>query len=323
MDTSKLRNSCLCGNTIPYPTCCGRFSEIVTGKDAEETRYNTFRYELHELSVAMFHLRVIYQAYWDTLIKENSAIEGYMQTPDYARAIVENFFWDYFMQYSDARPILRTAREIGSKQPRFSHDLIEWSYSPLWLYRILDHKEKTVQLENVGNGKIHTVFHSGRMGKVGEGVLTRLLPFRDFEYCGHSVLVVSKNAIPKIFSAACKALNIKPTTTLRPDVHCNEWKKHGALYLELWHKENRMSVVNSNEEKLAEHLEKEKAVAPLLTQLDLDQWMDSPHTELNEQTPRQSIQNDWGRQKVKMIVRAMVKQGREMSKVIEQLGLKD
>jgi len=299
MDTSKLRNSCLCGNTIPYPTCCGKFSEIVAGKDAEETGYNTFRYELHELSVAMFHLRVIYQAYWEALVKANPAIEGFMQNPDYARAIVENFFWDYFMQYSDARPILRTAREIGSKQPRFSHDLIEWSYAPLWLYRVLNHKEKTVQLENVGNGKIHTVFHSGRMGKVGDGVLTRLLPFRDVEYCGHSVLVVEKNAIPKILSSACIALSIKPTTTLRPDVHCNEWKKHGALFLELWQKEQ----------------------LPILEQIDLDIWMDSGNVELNDQTPRQSISNDWGRQKVKMLIRVMANKGYDMSKVIKQLGL--
>src|SRR4051812_44897768 len=154
MDASKLRNSCICGNTVPYLECCGRFADPLpvtasgpinaTGPaeghgamdagsgimppEGEAALHYAFRHGLHELSMALFPLRAIYQAYWDKLSKEDYPHDLLMEDPDYGRSVVENFFWDYFVQYSDARPILRTARELEGKELRLAHDLMQWSY---------------------------------------------------------------------------------------------------------------------------------------------------------------------------------------------------
>src|SRR4051812_43707331 len=101
MDASKLRNSCICGNTRPYLECCGPFAEAIpgavtpnsangptslgavaanaaspsaqasfglvhaSGTDVDALLYHGFRHGLHELSMALFPLRALYQAYWE------------------------------------------------------------------------------------------------------------------------------------------------------------------------------------------------------------------------------------------------------------------
>lgn len=318
METSKLRNSCLCGNTIPYQDCCGRYSELVESANPEEMRYNTFRYELHELSVSMFHLRVIYQAYWESLVKEYPDIETAMPFADYSRAVIENFFWDYFLQYSDARPILRTAREIGSKHLRHSHDLIEWSFSPLWIYKILSCNKKTAQLENMGNGKIHTVTHSANMGAAGRFVLTRILPFREHEFCGHTVLLLPENSELRILNSACRILGIKPTVNLRPDVHCTEWRKHGTVFLDLWYRE--VENLASQNSPLTEKKEKLEVIQNR-SLLNMDEWLHTSLESLNSQTPIEASLHDWGRQKLKRILNGTGMNDVDTKKIKIHLGL--
>lgn len=281
MDASKLRNSCICGNTRPYLECCGRFADPVpasgdaglaakqsqaastasasgqaavaeapspsVGPEAEAALYYAFRHGLHELSMALFPLRALYQAYWEKLAKEDYPHDLLMEDPEYGRAIVENFFWDHFVQYSDARPILRTARELEGKDLRLAHDLMQWSFAPLWFYRVQERNERTARLINLGNLKPHVVFHGGRMPGPGEGVLTRILPFRGREFCGHTALAFSDGTIPAdtatatrldaLFRAGCRELGVKASVTLRPDVHCEEWRRHGGVFLALWRAE--------------------------------------------------------------------------------------
>jgi hypothetical protein len=161
-----------------------------------------------------------------------------MEDPDYGRAVLENFFWDYFQQYSDARPILRTARELEGKALRLAHDLMQWSYAPLWFYRVEDRTHGEARLRNLGNGRIHRVHHAGRMPGAGTGMLARILPFRGREFCGHAVLAFEAHPdhadLDSLFRAGCRDLGIKPAVNLRPDVHCEEWRRHGAIFLELW-----------------------------------------------------------------------------------------
>ncbi len=191
--------------------------------------------------MSLFPLRAIYQGYWDKLSKEDYPHEGLMEDAEYGRAVVENFFWDYFVQYSDARPILRTARELEGKDLRLAHDLMRWSYSPLWFYRVQERHARTAKLLNLGNQKIHTVHHAGRMPEPGAGVLLRILPFRGLEYCGHTALVFesgpSAARLESLFREGCRELGVKSTVTIRPDVHCEEWRRHGAVFLSLWRAE--------------------------------------------------------------------------------------
>lgn len=303
MDASKLRNSCICGNTLPYLECCGRFadphpgakaatpagqglaeaataSDLIFGAadadaapeaageggsaaDGSGAMYHAFRHGLHELSMALFPLRALYQAYWEKLTKEDYPHDMLMEDPEYGRAIVENFFWDHFVQYSDARPILRTARELEAKDLRLAHDLMQWSYSPLWFYRVQERTPKTARLINLGNLKTHVVYHGGRLTEGVEGVLTRILPFRGKEFCGHASLVFGEGAaaspdappaagapaaasyarMESLFRAGCRELAVKPSVTLRPDVHCDEWRRHGSVFLALWRAEAYDSTV--------------------------------------------------------------------------------
>ncbi len=282
MDASKLRNSCICGNTLPYLECCGRFADplpeaaessapappviiqavdqatnpsrdpgrnedLAHRFDADTALYHAFRHGLHELSMALFPLRALYQAYWEKLAKEDYPHDLLMEDPDYGRAVVENFFWDHFVQYSDARPILRTARELEGKDLRLAHDLMQWSYAPMWFYRVQERNPRTARLINLGNLKAHTVFHGGRLPEAGEGVLTRILPFRGKEFCGNASLAFNDGSAPadgsaaarleSLFRAGCRELGVKPSVTLRPDVHCDEWRRHGSVFLSLWRAE--------------------------------------------------------------------------------------
>jgi hypothetical protein len=261
MDASKLRNSCICGNTLPYLECCGPYADAADMAGAggapktargdapatDEGLYRAFRHGLHEVSMALFPLRSLYQAYWEKLSREEYPHDMLMGDPEYGRSIIENFFWDYFVQYSDARPILRTARDLEGKDLRLSHDLMQWSYAPLWFYWVEERTEKEARLRNPGNGKVHHVRHGDRLPQAGEAVFTRLLPFRGREFCGHAMLALGSSGdtsrLDALFRTACRDLGVKPGTNLRPDVHGEEWRRHGGVFLALWRSETYDSRV--------------------------------------------------------------------------------
>lgn len=424
MDASKLRNSCICGNTRPYLECCGRYADpqpagAAEGPDADAALYHAFRHGLHELSMALFPLRSLYQAYWEKLGKEDFPHDLLMEDADYARAIVENFFWDHFVQYSDARPILRTARELEGKDLRLAHDLMQWSYAPLWFYRVVERNPRTARLANLGSLKTHVVMHGGRMPEAGEGVLTRILPFRGREFCGHSVLAFAAGEAPAgapraegsaraerldaLFRAGCRELGVKPSVTLRPDVHCDEWRRHGAVFLALW----RAEVYDAAVGRPARPTEDSPAPGPLfilavrgrepllaalarapdarpagagqwelryrslrVARIDLkggnlqvtvadpafrahvrdwleaslggsvsppeegaaetipgdsaesqDMWIQTPLDALNGQTPIQACSHDLGRRRLNLILKDMIRQGRDVTSLKRQLSL--
>lgn len=432
MDASKLRNSCICGNTRPYLECCGPFAEptaapgsprsgeaapreaagdlrhhpqFAEGKVQEEGDglYYGFRHCLHELSMALFPLRALYQAYWEKIGKEDYPHDLLMEDPDYGRAVLEDFFWDYFVQYSDARPILRTARELEGKDLRLAHDLIQWSYAPFWFYRVEERSPSEARLRNLGNGKVHRVRHADRLPEVGAGLITRLLPFRGREFCGHAVLPfspsLSAERLEAMFRASCRELKVKPSVTLRPDVHCEEWRRHGSVFLALWRAETYdarvgrptrgtgpATVLEAAVRDLpALHSELESAPetrptgpgqwelryrALCLARLEakggalharltdpgfrgyvrdwldgrlgrvvslpgagasdtlpgegtaeLDLWVHTPLDALNGQTPIQASTHDLGRRRLQLILKDMVKQGRDVASLRRQLGL--
>ena len=436
MDASKLRNSCICGNTQPYLECCGRFADPrpadpadaealaqqpgaaagtapATGAEAEAALYHAFRHGLHELSMALFPLRSLYQAYWEKLAKEDYPHDMLMEDPEYGRGIVENFFWDHFVQYSDARPILRTARELEGKDLRLAHDLMQWSYAPMWFYRVQERNARTARLINLGNLKPHVVFHGGRMPEAGEGVLTRILPFRGREFCGHTALGFSDSSAPpdtaaaarldSLFRAGCRELGVKPSVTLRPDVHCEEWRRHGGVFLALWRAETydvsvgrparvtsgspgpalafslalrsrealltalaqsqeiraagagqwelryrflrvaRMEIKGGNlqvtvsDPAFRAHVRDwlrgrlgdcvsppEDGVVETLpgeTAESQDIWLHTPLDPLNGQTPIQASTHDLGRRRLNILLKDMLRQGRDVSGIRKQLGL--
>jgi hypothetical protein len=443
MDASKLRNSCICGNTQPYLECCGRFADPLPESadpgafvstfapgslaggasvpapsilahaaslpDADAALYHAFRHGLHELSMALFPLRALYQAYWEKLAKEEYPHDLLMEDPEYGRAVVENFFWDHFVQYSDARPILRTARELEGKDLRLAHDLMQWSYAPLWFYRVQERNVRTARLINLGSLKSHTVFHGGRLPEAGEGVLTRILSFRGREFCGHASLAFTDGSAPadgagaarldSLFRAGCRELGVKPSVTLRPDVHCDEWRRHGSVFLALWRGEAYDSSVGrptrgsgsapvfnlalrSRESMLTSLASAPEIRAAAAGQWELrfralrvarldakggnllvtvadpafrahvrdwirerlgeavgipdeatadslpgesaesqDMWVHTPLDALNGQTPIQASIHDLGRRRLNLLMKDLIKQGRDVVSLKRQLGL--
>lgn len=431
MDASKLRNSCICGNTRPYLECCGPFAEPASGGprageagpresgggprhphqtsfaegrvQEEDGLYYGFRHCLHELSMALFPLRALYQAYWEKIGKEEYPHDLLMEDPDYGRAVLEDFFWDYFVQYSDARPILRTARELEGKDLRLAHDLMQWSYAPFWFYRVEERSPTEARLRNLGNDKVHRVRHADRLPGAGSGIVTRILPFRGREFCGHAVLPFDPALPPErldaLFRAGCRELKVKPSVTLRPDVHCEEWRRHGAVFLSLWRAETydarvgrptrgagpapALQAAVRDQPALAAALDAAPEARPAgagqwelryralgLARLELkdgaltvrltdpgfrahvrdwlqgrlgrlatlegpgagdalpgegsdalDQWVHAPQDSLNGQTPIQASAHDLGRRRLRLILKDMANQGRDVTSLRRQLGL--
>jgi hypothetical protein len=291
---------------------------------------------------------------------------------------------------------------------------MQWSYAPLWFYRVVERSERTARLANPGNLKTHLVFHAGRMPAAGAGVLTRILPFRGREYCGHALLAFAEGLsaeggsggalrFDSVFRAGCRELGVKPSVTLRPDVHCEEWRRHACAFLALWRGETYDAAVGRPartpgaapasgpvfnlavraRDDLLAALSRSPEVRPsgtgqwdlrfrnlrtarleikggnlLVTLADAafrahvrdwiagrlgaavsppedgevetvpgdgaeaqDMWIHTPLDVLNGQTPLQASAHDLGRRRLHLILRDMIRQGRDVASLKKQLGL--
>jgi hypothetical protein len=235
MDAVKLKNSCICGNTLPYAECCGRFSKTEAADDPAGR--GGFRRDLHDLYMYLFPLRNLYQAYWERLSQEEYPHHLLMADPDYGRGVMANFFWDYSVQFSDARPILRAARDVEEKNLRLANDFRQWSLAPLWLWQVAESDGRRAHLRMVDSGKMVRVEHGGELPGPGGFFAGRVLTHRGKEHVHPAVLVFpegSGEALRDRLHALCRDLGIKSGSGLRPDVQCDEWRRHGALALALW-----------------------------------------------------------------------------------------
>jgi hypothetical protein len=250
MDAIKLKSSCICGNTQPYAECCGLYAQApdpANGNEAER-KWADFRHALHELYMYLFPLRNLYQAYWEKLSQDNYPHHLLMADPDYGRAIMANFFWDYSVQFSDARPILRAARDIEGKQIRLANDLRQWSLSPMWLGHVVEADDRHGYIKFLESEKPHRVIHGGGLPEPGTYVAVRLLAYRGEEYLHPTILAMphdtfSEILLEKEFEAVCELLRLKTRSGLRPDVQCEAWRRHGALFLGMWRERAYDAVV--------------------------------------------------------------------------------
>jgi hypothetical protein len=235
MDAVKLKNSCICGNTLPYAECCGRYSK--PGIVPETDGRSAFRHDLHDLYMYLFPLRNLYQAYWERLSQEEYPHHLLMADPDYGRVVMANFFWDYSVQFSDARPVLRAARDVEPKNIRLANDFREWSLAPLWLYKVLESDGHRAHLTMLDTGRSVRVEHGGELPAPGEIFAGRILTHRGREQVHPAVLTFpagSEESLRDRLRVVCRGLGVKSGAGLRPDVQCDEWRRHGAQVLALW-----------------------------------------------------------------------------------------
>jgi hypothetical protein len=258
VDAIKLKNSCICGNTLPYPDCCGRFAqapgpgtshEVSENEAGEpERKWAEFRHVFHELYMYLFPLRNLYQAYWEKLSQEDYPHHLLMSDGEYGRAVVANFFWDYSVQFSDSRPILRAARDIEGKDLRVANDFRQWSLSALCPAFVVEVDSHYGYLRIFGAEKLHRVMHGGALPEPGTYAAVRLLSYRGEEYVHPAILALpseefSEVFLEKSFRDIYAMLGLKSGAGLRPDVQCEEWRRHGALFLSLWRERTYDAVV--------------------------------------------------------------------------------
>ena len=235
MNPVKLKDSCICGNTSPYAECCGLFAKAAN--DGAESGRPAFRRDLHDLYMYLFPLRNLYQAYWERLSQEEYPHHLLMADPDYGRAVMANFFWDYSVQFSDARPVLRTARDVEEKNLRQANDFRQWSLAPFWAWEVIASDNRVAHIRMVDSVKTLRVTHGGELPGAGGMFAGRILPHRGREHVHPAVLVFppgSEEAARDHLRDAARALGIRSPAGLRPDVQCDEWRRHGAAVLEVW-----------------------------------------------------------------------------------------
>jgi hypothetical protein len=236
MDAIKLKNSCICGNTLPYAECCGPFARTeATGHEAAGR--GAFRRDLHDLYMYLFPHRNLYQAYWERLSQEEYPHHLLMADPDYGRAVMANFFWDYSVQFSDARPILRAARDVEEKNIRLANDFREWGLAPLWVWQVVASDGRRAHVRMADSGKTARVEHDGELPGPGGLFAGRVLAHRGRGQVHPAVLVFPAGAEGQVqdrLRGVCRNLGVKSGSGLRPDVQCDEWRRHGALILGLW-----------------------------------------------------------------------------------------
>jgi len=257
MDAVQLKNSCICGNTQPYPDCCGRFAHLSdTVLDETERKWMEFRHAFHELYMYLFPLRNLYQAYWEKLSQETYPHHLLMADTEYGRAVVANFFWDYSVQFSDARPILRAARDAEGKDLRMANDFRQWSLAPLWPAFIVEADAHHGYLRMLGAEKLHRVNHGGALPAAGTYAAVRLLSYRGEEFVHPAILAFPPQGFPETFLEKSLRdiyvqLGLKSGAGLRPDVQCDEWRRHGAMFLALWRERVYDTVVGVPASKAA------------------------------------------------------------------------
>ncbi len=239
VDAGKLKSSCICGNVLPYLQCCGQYAQPPEAEGESPDGWKRFRHALHELYMYLFPLRNLYQAYWERLSHEDYPHHLLMADPEYARAVVANFFWDYSVQFSDARPILRAARDIEGKDLRSANDFRQWGLAPAWPYLVVESGAQNGYVRMLGSEKLQRVVHGGELSAPGSYIVARILPFRGEEYLHPALLVfpgeVSEPArMEAKLRELCLALGVKSGAGLRPDVQCEEWRQHGARFLSWW-----------------------------------------------------------------------------------------
>ncbi len=252
MDAIQLKTSCICGNARPYQDCCGLFAAVPDSSKGNEVsrKWAAFRHALHELYMYSVPLRNLYEAYWEKLGQESYPHHLLMADSEYGRAVTANFFWDYSVQFSDARPILRAARDVEVKNVRMANDFREWSLSSFSLGIVVGVDARHGHLRMLGSEKIHQVVHGGDLPEPGTCVAVRLLSYRGEEYIHPAMLVFPRESFSEAeadsgFHRICKALGMKSIAGLRPDVQCDEWRRHGALFLSLWREQVYDAIIGT------------------------------------------------------------------------------
>src|SRR5690606_12701846 len=163
-----------------------------------------------------------------------------MGDADYGRVVMANFFWASSVQFSDARPVLRAARDVEEKRIRLANDFRQWSLAPMWVWEVLESDGRFAHVRLRDSTREVRVEHGGELPGPSRLFAGRVLAYRGGGQGAqmHPAVLVfpsgTEDGVRERVRGLAQSLGLRSGTGLRPDVHCDEWRSHGGLMLALW-----------------------------------------------------------------------------------------
>jgi hypothetical protein len=298
---------CLSGRTLDE--CCGPFEKApaISGSVPVRDARASLRRNLLNLVRHVQSYMEVWFSFADSIPPEFHAPLPDRPAWELEQTRLELYLWDYFQQISQARPILRIARDVEPTDLRFANRLDDWSLRPWEPFEALRrHPENdSWDLRNLASGKpvhAHLAYAHHALAK-GDVFAARILAHGGHSFTGLSLLHFPRKDGPtglvELWKKICKRHGVTPLTQLRPDVHNEIWFDFHLSVMEHW------AALPDDALSARNLLEAELESKPPQSLPDLDK----PVSELGHQSPRQAATHALGRHRLKLWIESMEARG--------------
>jgi SEC-C motif len=313
---------CPCQSGRDYATCCGPFAQAkaISGEVTASAALASLRRHLLELVEHVPDLEEVWFAFADELAPRLLGPLLSRAEWELEQGRMDLFLWDFFQKISLARPILRIARDLETRDLRLASRLDDWSLRPWEAFEVVRHQESqdAWDLLNLATGKefhVHVTFAHHEF-KVGDGLVTRVLKHGGHSFTGLSMLRFPGAAGRTYLSKGWKELHAQKglpiATQLRPDIHNEMWFAFHSAVLELW---ADMAIAGKPLTKAAR--KKTSASVPVSTAPDLDK----PLVELGNQSAHEAAKHAMGQHRLKLWLTDLEARGVDVKALRKTLGL--
>ncbi len=292
-------NSCPCLSGRAFAACCGPYAraKAISGEVSSPLALASLRHHLLELLEHVPDLEEVWFAFADELAPRLHGPLLSRSPWELEQGRLDLFLWDFFQKISLARPILRIARDLETRDLRLASRLDDWSLRPWEAFELVRLQESTKiwELRSLATGKevhVHPSF-AHHQCQVGDGLLTRVLKHGGHSFTGLSLLRFPGAAGRAYLDKGVRELlarhGLPVATQLRPDIHNELWFSFHRALLELW---ADMPIPGKPLTKAA----RRKKAAPAVLVPDLD----APLAGLGNQSPREAAGHAMGRHRLKL-----------------------
>jgi hypothetical protein len=126
---------------------------------------------------------------------------------------------------------------VEERNLRQANDFRQWSLAPLWIWEVIATEGEAARIRMAGSTRTLRVAHDGELPGPGGLFAGRVLTHRGKEHVHPAVLAIpagSEDSALERLREAARLLGVRSPAGLRPDVQCDEWRRHGAAVLEVW-----------------------------------------------------------------------------------------
>jgi len=316
---------CPCLSGRMFEECCGPFEKApaISGSVPLRQAHASLRRNLLALVRQVRSYVEVWFAFAESIPAEFHTLLPDRPAWELEQARMELYFWDYFQQVSQARPILRIARDVEPKDLRFANRLDEWSLRPWEPFEALRrHPENdSWDLRNLATGKpvhAHLAYAHHTLAE-GDVFAARILTHGGHSFTGLSLLHFPRKDGPtglvELWKKICARHGITPHTQLRPDVHNEIWFSFHLTVMEYWAALPEGTRVVADLPSIAELEE------PLQRPLQPTPDLDAVYSELGHQSPRQASTHALGRHRLKLWLENLEARGLDTKALRKQLKL--